>query len=348
MAPRMTRDDWFDGALDEWRAWTEQGPSRAPSPGFASGVREWEPSLLVPSFEAALAAAQRSVHGPLWLCALLDDLHLLWAERGNDERCYLATAPDTSGHCRVFLFDPRHNCLATHAWPSIRAWLSALEADEGPTMIDHDHAPRARQRAWLASALLGIGYATPAEDVADASPFSDFEAEPRSVGDALYWLWHHAIAGNDRALAALLERCPGLPCGTDPRVRDSIAWLSDHARPGRWDAAFAGLGRERVAALRDALDLRCLEGPRVPLAEPASPAKGGGADQLDELDAWLRDHAQSQREGLQALATVRRAELLALYRAQPEPTAKLLRKRITSKKLVGQLAALIAELEAER
>lgn len=350
----MREHDGRDGDAapsDEWHAWAT-GTTTAP-PELGAGVRSWPEPFDAMDFAGAVAAATRARHGPLWLCARFNDLRLLRAAPDDDEGSFLAAAPDAAGRCPVVRFDPRRNTVETRGWPSITAWRDAAAHDAAATDEVAELAARADRTAWLVSALLGVGYATPAEDVAGAATLADLPpaAATTTAGSLLHAVWHHLVAGNHAALDALVAQRLAPEVAADPHVRSSLAWAAAHAAVGRWDAPLGGLDRARVAALRAALAPASREGPPVELAAPAAPRPPSTTPReptaLDALDAWLRDDTRSQRAQLDALATERRAALTALYRADPDAVVRLLRRRLASPKLTAPLAALLAALAAE-
>ncbi len=247
---------WFEDErpeLDEWTLWTTRELLQSVE-AIEGYIRSLPSGFAVPSLQDALRFGERSPHGTVFIFSLLSDTRLLAAQEDDDERSYLATPPDADGRCQVFLFNPRQICLEDWGWPSIHDWLTSLDTDE--RKLQPVAAPaRAQSCSWLTSALFGIGYSNVKDDVAGARAFSEFNLEATQTrGDLLYWLWHHAVAGNRQALSALMARNEGT---SDPWVAQSIAWIRAHGEP--WNATFEALTPKRVLELRAALAPECRE-----------------------------------------------------------------------------------------
>lgn len=249
---------WFeaqDTGLDDWTLWTQHQLARYPFARFDAMIRKFPEGYKAPSFREVLRFALTSPHGPLFLCSLFGGGRLLVADPTDDETSYLASPPDPKGHCCVFRFNPRISCLAPPGWSSLGEWLSALEAGTRGTLLDAELLSRSRRTTWLTMALLGIGYGDPAEDAAGAAPMTAFPSTPQDRGEMLYWLWHHAIAGNRRALATLLAQAAG---SLDPWVVESAEWIQLHGE--HWDDRFGCLDFAAVKQLRQNLAAECFEG----------------------------------------------------------------------------------------
>lgn len=292
------------------------------------------------------------VHGVAAMVATLAGCRFVFGQDNDDERTWLAGCEaSAAGLNPMYNFNPRQVELEPSPSGSMAEVLQTVLLDR---RVDPRSAPEhaegavevARRSFWLTGAIAGIGFGSITDDAAHAPAAADYDREKGAIASAphlaLYWICHHAIAGNRADLD------------------DALAITCEVSHP--WVAGARGLavevqeGSARLASLDDAYVVRFrAEAPErvfrddrpAPPPPPAPPREPASSPELEAFRAWLAGEEMTQRQRAAAIEAEWLERLSRVPAGERALLSRVLKKAVKSPKLRAQRDAILAALELD-